>query len=706
MICLLYDKHSAALRLAASWSDEHEEYEVSRILGGRSQTGRVSKSRICRFPLTDLESHMVNLVRCAAAFLLSGIWLCAAPEACAADSWQPVTADELSMTSEPKAPGAPAIYLYRQVDRNDGDGHHEFNYLRIKVLTDEGRKYADVEIPFVRERQKIRGIKARTIQPDGSIAEFNGTTFEQTIVKGKGVKYLAKTFTIPDVHVGTIIDYAYDVELNEDWVYDSQWILSGDLFTKKAKFSLKPAGGLGLRWSWPAGLPEGTSPPTKQGGEVHLESQNIPAFQTEDYMPPESALKCRVEFIYESGAQETDPAKFWKRYGKNWYEWFNSFVDKKKTMEQAVGGIVASGDSPEVKLQKIYARVLQVRNLSFEKEKTEQEAKRDKQQDVHNVEEVWRLGYGNARQVNWLFIALARAAGIDADCVYVSARNSYFFDQRMLNPAELDADVVLVKLQGKDLYLDPGAKFAAFGILPWYETQVAGMALDKDGGKWVQTSLLDSSAAKTERKADLTLSEDGTLEGKLTVTYGGIEALDLRTEESDEDDASRKTTLEGLVKEAVPVAIEVELTNKPDWTTASPTLVAEYHLKVPGWVSGAGRRALFPMGLFSGNEKHVFEHAARIYPVYFHNPYLTSDEVSVTLPLGWKVASVPAPVNRSGNVIGYVLKADNDAGGLHITRTLRDELVWLEKEKYGALRSFFQEVRTGDEQQVVLQPIS
>jgi len=422
-------------------------------------------------------------------------------------------------------------------------------------------------------------------------------------------------------------------------------------------------------------------------------------------MPPESALKYRVEFVYKTGSPETDQTKFWKERGKSWYEWFNSFVDKKKTMEQAVTGIVSSGDSPEVKLQKIYARVLQVRNLSFEKEKTEQEAKRDKQEDIHNVEDVWRLGYGSARQVNWLFIALARAAGIEAGCVYVSTRNSYFFDQRMLNPSQLNTDVVLVKLQGKDLYLDPGAKFAPFGILPWSETQVVGMALDKDGGTWVQTSLLDSSAAKIERKADLTLSEDGTLEGKLTVTYEGIEALGMRTDERDEDDASRKTTLEDLVKEAVPVAIEVELTNKPDWATASPTLVAEYHLKVSGWVAGAGRRALFPMGLFSANEKHVFEHAARIYPVYFHNPYLTSDEITVTLPVGWKVASVPAPVNRGGKVIGYILKADNDQAVLRITRTLHDEIVWLDKDKYGALQSFFQEVRTGDEQQVVLQPI-
>jgi hypothetical protein len=33
--------------------------------------------------------------------------------------FQPVSPEELKMTSEPKVPGAPAIILYRQVDRDD-----------------------------------------------------------------------------------------------------------------------------------------------------------------------------------------------------------------------------------------------------------------------------------------------------------------------------------------------------------------------------------------------------------------------------------------------------------------------------------------------------------------------------------------------------------------------------------------------------------
>src|ERR1700686_4227045 len=82
------------------------------------------------------------------------VWMLAAQEAKAGVGFQPVSPDELKLTSEPQAPGAPAIILYRQVDRDDnGYTSHEDDFLRIKILTEEGRKYANVEIPYLKGSQ-------------------------------------------------------------------------------------------------------------------------------------------------------------------------------------------------------------------------------------------------------------------------------------------------------------------------------------------------------------------------------------------------------------------------------------------------------------------------------------------------------------------------------------------------------------------------
>ena len=96
------------------------------------------------------------------------------------------------------------------------------------------------------------------------------------------------------------------------------------------------------------------------------------------------------------------------------------------------------------------------------------------------------------------------------------------------------------------------------------------------------------------------LSDTGELEGKITLTYTGLEAMVRRREERNEDEAERKKFLEDQVKEYIPTGSDVELTNHPDWSSSASDLTAEFNLKVPGWVSSAGRRVLFPVALFGG----------------------------------------------------------------------------------------------------------
>jgi len=77
---------------------------------------------------------------CASLFTL--LLSLAAPLA-RADQWTTPTAEELSMTSQPEAPGAAAVYLYRE--ETTEDSNHMFSiYARIKVLTEKGKEWGNV----------------------------------------------------------------------------------------------------------------------------------------------------------------------------------------------------------------------------------------------------------------------------------------------------------------------------------------------------------------------------------------------------------------------------------------------------------------------------------------------------------------------------------------------------------------------------------
>lgn len=622
----------------------------------------------------------------------------------AGQDWLPVTQEELKMASSPKAPGAPALFLYRQVDRDDVE-FREYNYARIKILTEEGRKYGDVEIPFVKGAGNIRDIQARTIHADGSIVNFDGKIFEKTIVKAKGFKFLAKTFTMPEVQVGSIIEYRYTRTNPEGYVYDSQWLLSEELFTMHAKFSLHRNDRFRLQWSWLRGLPEGTRPPVEDHHFIRLETQDVPAFQIEDYMPPPDEMKYRVDFTYTYN-QEKDPDKFWKTQGQRLYSTIDFFTNRHKAMEDAVPQIVSPADPPELKLQKIYARCQKIRNTSYEREKTEKERDREKLKDTENVEDVWKHGYGSGAAITWLFLALARAAGFSASPVMISTRDQHLFNRALMNPEDLNTNVVLVSLNGKDLYFDPGIAFAPFGLLPWYETAVSGLRIEKDGGTWIATPMPEPEESGIERKATLQLTDSGSLEGKAVVVFKGLSALTRRSDEHDQDSAQRKKFLEDQIKEYVSVPIEAELINAPDWDSSSPTLLAEYNLKVPDWASAAGRHTVLAAGLFGGGERHVFEHAVRIHPIFFDFPYSDSDDVTITPPEGWQLADLPQPKHTDLKVCAYSLGAENKDGSLHVSRHLMLNLGLVPPQYYAALRGFFQIVRSGDEEQVVLIPVA
>jgi len=637
---------------------------------------------------------------------------CSAALPARADEWKPLSQEELKMTSLPEAPGAPAVYLYRQVDRNDagtqrGRGATEYNYVRIKIFTEEGRKYANVEIPFLKQRTSISNIRARAVKPDGTITNFDGKVFEEMVEKTKGQKYLAKKFTLPDVQPGSIIEYHYNIDLEDYYIFRSYWLISEELFTKKAVFSLKPFNYYpwNVQWSWPAGLPSGTDQPKQDpDGTVRMTCANVPAFVEEDHMPPENELKFRVVFIYRDEPFEPNIEKYWKQWAKKANGKAEGFVDKRKAMEEAVNNIVAPGDQQEVKLRKIYDRVQRIKNLSYLPRMSAEQIKQENLKEPGNVEELWKNQYGYGWQLTWLYLGLVRAAGFEAYPCFVAQRNEYFFRKERADGRELADNVVLVKLNGQERYFDPGAAFTPFGLLPWIETGTPGLKLDKEGGSWIETPLPPSSDSKIERKADFKLTPEGDLEGTVTATYTGLEGQWRRLEERNQDDTERKKFLEEEVKNSIPGGSEVELAKAPDWNSSEDPVIAEFKVKIPGWGSPAGKRLMLPTSFFSANEKHMFEHANRTWPIYFRFPFKATDDVTIRLPDGWKAESVPAPVDRDLKGAEYSLKAEKTDSTVQIQRMLREDLFLVGKDNYPVLRGFFQFVKAQDEQQVVLLP--
>src|SRR5919106_3010616 len=114
------------------------------------------------------------------------------------DEWKPVDPAHLSLKASMVEKEADAEALFWEVKIDDNpEGDLIFNhYLRVKVFTERGRELqSKVDLIFGKmygSEVKIRDIAARTIKPDGSMVELKKEDiYEQTIVKGSGLKYKA-----------------------------------------------------------------------------------------------------------------------------------------------------------------------------------------------------------------------------------------------------------------------------------------------------------------------------------------------------------------------------------------------------------------------------------------------------------------------------------------------------------------------------------
>ena len=635
----------------------------------------------------------------AVSLALAALALHHAANVQAADDWLPINPEELSMKDYAPSPGAHAVLLYREV-KFDDPGNLLSNYTRIKVLTEEGKKYANIEVAYVKGASRVTDIKARTIRPDGSILKFEGEIFDKVAIKARGVKVQTKTLTLPDVQVGSIIEYRY----NERWEYIPfmpRWDVQHALPTKKAKFWFKPYPTMALSWLT-SRLPAGVRLEELKGRAYELNVEDIAPFKEEPHMPPEEELKMSVNFFYFRQSPET-PEKYWKDIAKERHQFvMEEFIGKRGKIREEVQRITSPTDDAETKLRKIYARVQQMRNLSYERDKTEIEEKREKLKDINNVEDVLKRGYGNRHEITRLFVALAQAAGFEAQVIFVAERDAQFFTEKLLTTRQLDGEVALVRVGAEERFFDPGTPHCPFGLMNWLRTGVQGLKTNKDGGVFVTTTQPSSANASIERQGTLQMDEAGTLKGKVQVAFTGLEGLRRKLSAMDEDDTGRRKDMEDEIKGWLPAGATVTLDDIAGWTGHEAPLTVDFTIEVPGFGTPAGRRLLIPTDVFQFTEKHPFPHATRLHPVYFRNPFREVDELTVQVPAGYKIENVPAPVNAQEAYGQFQVSRTRDGNNLKVKRTLVVDGFYYPTTWYPSLRNFFNKVRAADEEQAVL----
>lgn len=645
--------------------------------------------------------------RSVLSFLLSCLAL--ASPALLQAQFQAPSKDELAMTSDPKAPGADAVYLYRE-EVTDDKLHFLSYYERIKVLSEKGKELATIRIPYAHGVDTVSDIQGRTIHADGTVIPLAVKPTDLMEFKQGGYQVNTVVFTLPNVEVGSILEYRLKIRSPDNHVSQPDWDIQQDYLVHKAHYSFHPETGANVLDSNGSSLTR-LMYATRVSGDNKLNYDerkdlytmdlvDVPPLPKEDWMPPMNVFKWRVQFYYTNA---TSGPEFWENAGKHWGKHAQDFTNPNGGLKQAVAGIVSPSDTEDQKARKIYAAVQKLDNTAYTRAKSAAERKQEKLRNVRNAEDVWKQQGGSDDEIALLFVALARTAGLKAYPVEVVDRNHAMFDDHYLSINQFDDYLAVVNIGGTDVYIDPGQKMCPYGMLAWKHTLATGFRLSENGPGAVRTPLNSYKNAVVDRVADLQIDPDGSVKGSARIIMSGPDALHWRQLALENDEAEVKKQFNEYLQGELPQGVSADFDHflaLDDYTANLMALV-----KISGSVGSAtGKHFFLPALFFEARAKHPFVgDDKRKTPIDVHYAKTEQDEVTYHLPPGYTLESPPQPADATWpNHAALKIKFDNDANTTSVTRTLVYSYALLAPADYPDLHDFYQKVATADQQQLVL----
>ncbi|MDT5060986.1 MAG: hypothetical protein QOH63_1445 [Acidobacteriota bacterium] len=580
-----------------------------------------------------------------------------------ADDWKPVDPAELALKASVVEKDADAEAIFWEVrveDVAEVEGDLIFqHYIRIKVFTERGREsQSKVDILFGKifgSNTKIKDIAGRTIKPDGTIVELKKEdVFERTIVRASGVKAKAKSFAMPSVEPGSIIEYRWrEVRSNQSANY-VRLQFQREIPVQNISYYLKPLPGVAMRYQ-PFHMPDDTKFVKDKNGYFRMTVNNIPAFREEPRMPPENNVRSWM-LVYYTADPQVAPEKYWKEFGKRVHEILKPLMKTNDEVKLATTEAVGDATTPEQKLDRIFAFCrTKIKNASNDASGMTAE-ERAKAKDNKVPSDTLKRGMGSAADIDLLFAAMATAAGFDARVAFVADRSDIFFNPNFANAYFLEPANIAVRVGEQWRFFNPGFNYVPEGMLRWQEEGQSALITDPKEPVFVETPLSGPEKSVEKRTAKLRLSEDGTLEGDVRIEYTGQFAIEKKAANDDDSPAQREQNLRDEIKAQMSTA---ELSNIQIENATDPVkpFAYSFHISVPGYAQRTGKRLFLQPAFFQHGIGPLFPTSSRTHNIYFHYPWSEEDVVTIELPAGFALDSPdqPAPF-ASGNLTRYDVK--------------------------------------------------
>lgn len=621
--------------------------------------------------------------------------------------WGKPTDEELNMTEYAADKEAKAVVLCHLTSVNYT--MNLYNYLvdyqvkkRIKILKDDGKDYANINIPYIYNTYEEYGLE--------SIEKFKATAYN--MVNGKVVKtkigkeqihteridedYMLAKVAIPQARAGTVIEYEYTRHSNVFYhIFD--WDAQEEIPVMFAQyrleipsifiFNVETSGLQTLQMSHSTGSltyttsSDNMSRPSSCKTNIYLcTGQNLPALKKDDFVWNERDYMIKVtaelKSYASSGGNYREVKKTWEQVD-NLLMQHSEFGMRLNDHSKFRDELAASGIAEKTDLkEKVIATFKMLRQKLAWNGEYELLA--------HPASEVVKKGSGTSGDLNMMLINMLGDVGIQAYPVVLSTRRHGRLPQTYPSLNKLNTFIVAVPNGTSWLYLDASSADGDVNALsPNLYVEQARLIQKGKPGQWV--NLQKVGEARSQITVVASISPEGVMNGKRAALYSGNAALNERRAFRQAADSAAF-----IAKKSAEKGIEISSCQMTGHREYAASVKEEMQFTKQGEAT-SDHIYISPFTDFPIHGNPFLE-AERLLPVEFPCKETFSITIRLTLPEGWKLEDEPKSTKISTedkSISGHILYDVSNEHLLSIQVQFRQSNVTYYKDKYETLHQLY-----------------
>lgn len=644
-----------------------------------------------------------------------------------------VSKEELEEQFYAKDSSANAVILYKKRKTNfkyvEGSGFQVETEMheRIKIYNSEGYDWATKEIDLYQSgttKEKVVGLKAVTYNLEGKKISKSNLEKKQIFKEEQNKYWIEQKFTMPNLKEGCIVEWKYkinspfrsiddlqfqygipvkkmhiELETPEYFIYKkrSKGYYHVSPVTEKTRGQIvinnkSRTGGGGINDA-PVATTYSSSNIDYLATKDTYDLNDVPALLEESYVNNIDNYRSTMEYELSELHWPNSPIKYysntWDDVTKTIYDDsdFSNQIYKSNHFEDDLGVVLAPAKTDSEKITSIFELVKdKIKWNNYYGITT-----------FNGTRKAYKEGVGNAADINLNLVSMLNSAGFTANPVILSTRshgvplfptiNGFNF---VIAAVELPSGLVL--LDATDTYSTPNN-------LPLRDLNWSGRLIRKNGSS-KSVNLTASQPSIENINLMVSFNEEGDATGMLRKSLTNLSAQNYRNSKA-------KLKNEDIIAniEAKNSGIEIgdfKIQNKEN---AYKSVIEMYKFTSENMVDKIGNKIYLNPFFFIATTENPFKLESREYPIDFGSPISERNTISITIPEGYSIVSIPEKlaIGLPNNYGAYVYTVTVAGNKINLQSQLKINTPIYPVQNYQEIKEFFNLIVTKNSEKIVLE---